>query len=382
MISFKPTHILSLEAELKNRFPLPRDFALRDADSAQVVLHRIRSGPGDFQTMSISDFQFVFQISTLCSDDEYTRLLSAFRKRVTPQLFETGWLFYQLNSNNTRATGLFTAACEWMRQNHPLIYNKTLPGRAGLPWSQLYLHAVDILNGERLSFDDFCKIFDILTNTLFYSQLLLTYLSRCQKEQLKKNEEALSALILTSKLEFLRPALENYTAKFTFDEISPVILESIAGRLHKEPDNVSLGLSPAMLQRIRQRQFDDILEEYTLHNDAKLNVYRFVVGKLKKIHTLDSGFFSLDFGSYIVLDNRDWKGHAYVYSSTLYTQFLDEWIRRGEPEDYWPGIDTQEIINARDAILGLHKSGVIKISFNGFDMLYARDILSNPRAIV
>lgn len=377
MTSFVPKHMLSLEAQLKKLFPLPKDYALRDADSARTVLQNLRTGAFDFYTMSISDFQLSYQMSALCSDDEYACLLSAFKKRLTVQLFETGWVYHQQNPDDARATALFLAACKWMRQRHPDIYGKTLPARAGMPWSEVYMRSVDILKGEHLSIEEFCRKFDIMQRSPFYDRLFLTYLSRCDKEGLKENETALAKLILKADIEFVRPALGNYTANFSFDEMDPLLMQAIVERLNTEPENVTLGLSPNMLQRIRQKQFDGILADYTQHNDSKLNVYRPVVGKLKDIRALDSGFFVLDFGTHILLDNMDWKLHAYVYSPELFRQLLEQWPK-GE-EGYWPAVSDEQIVSAHDIVLGLRKGRAVKVSFDGFDMLYARDLLSNPR---
>jgi hypothetical protein len=378
LLNFQPIHLNEVMRNLQADFPLPKDFALKDEDSAFDIIERIRLGAISFESLSVSDFNYVYQLANLCTEEEFERLKNVFPLRITSNLFEIGWIYCQHNPDNDRAVQLFSDVCRWMKANLPDYYNDTLIGRTDLPWDEIFIRSVEIMRINKMSIDQFCEKFQIIPNTKFYHQLNIVYLSRCDKNELLQNEALLAELISTSKLELLRPTIRNYTAQIPYEEMSHLIRDSIIFRLSKESDDESIGLSPTMLHRIRSERFNSVIADNII-NPAKQNVYNSISGRVKNVELLTKGFFMIDFGVYIVLDNTDWDNYAYAYTPSKYNELLDEWKEANYPEDFWPAEQEESIAPAREMVLGIKKNPVIKLGFTDFDILYTKDLLSFSR---
>lgn len=379
MLSFEPKGLNEIKEQLLTQFPMPEDFALKDESYAFDLIAKLRSSEVYFSELSPTDLNYVYHLAKFCDEEEFKKLAAVFKKRATSALFNIGWTYCQINANEQKAIELFSVSCKWMREKKEEEYEKTLIGRTGLPWSEIYSRSVDIIKIDKLSIDEFCKKYNLMRNTLFYQQLYLIYLSKCEKEELYQNEANLAELITSSKIEFIRPALKNYTAKINYDEMSSLINDAISFRLSKESGDESLGLSPSMLIRIRQQRFNSILEGCCGGNTLKCGIYISVAGKIRNVELLTNGFFSINFGAWNVVDNVEWKDHAYAYLPQLYKRFVDDWTAEGFVADFWPGMDEKDIITAYDVFMGNKKGGVVKLKFNDFDLLYTKDLLSNAR---
>lgn len=379
MLSFEPKLLNEIKQQLIADFPLPQDYALKEESFALEIIGRIRNGGISFLELPASDFNYIFQLANLCTQAEYEQLSGILPYRITSNLYDIGWVFCQYNPNNKHATEIFSVICRWMKQNRREDYNKTLVGRTDLPWGDIYIRSVEIMRIKKLTIEQFCKKFDIIPDTVFYQQLNMVYLSRCEKEELLASEALLAQLISTSELEFLRPTIKNYTAQVHYDEMSQLINDAISYRLSRENSDESIGLSPNMLQRIRQQRFNSVLSECTGRSLSKQNVYNSIAGRIKNIELLTGGFYSIDFGLYIVVDNIDWKDEAFAYAPATYGQLLDEWKEAGYPDHFWPAMDGNLIATARDVIFGMKKAAVIKLGFADFDILYTKDLLSFSR---
>ena len=378
MLDFVPVQLNEIKLQLEVDFPMPYDFALKKEDSAVEIIDRIRSGT-DFLDLSTTDFNYVFQLTNLCTEEEFDQLKMNFPYRITSNLFDIGWIYCQYNPDNKRAVDLFTIVCAWMKENKRDDFNDTLIGHTDLPWEDIFIRSVEIMRIQNLSVDDFCRKFHVFPDTTFYQHLNIVYLSRCDKDELLKNEALLAQLISTSKLEYLRPTLKNYTAQVHYDEMSQLISDAISHRLSQERGDESIGLSPTMLQRIRQQRFHSVLEDCTISNQSKLNVYNAIAGRIKNVELLTGGYYAIDFGAYIVVDSVDWSSHAYAYVPLVYSELLGEWQNADYPDHYWPAISEEFISKARDVVLGIKKPDVIKLGFTDFDILYTNDLLAFSR---
>lgn len=379
MQDFKPQSLISIRDELKSRFPFPIDYALMDDSFATERLEELRKDGSPLSDLTLSDFNYIYQISTVCTKEEYASLKKIFPARVTANAFYIGWAYCQIHADNKRPIALFVSACEWMSQNKKKDYEKTLIGKFGLPWDDLFLRASDTIRKEKTTVDKFCNRYDLIPDTPFIQRLHLAYITRCDKEELKNYEEVFAGLITVSKAEFLKPAMKNYAAKVEFEEMSPLISEAISNRLSGESDDESFGLSQSMLQLIRQKRFTSMLEELTNKNTQKVQLYGAIAGKIKGLHPLNNGFFAINFGNYIVVDSPSWFNDAYAYDPKIYNQLLETWTLKGFPDEYWPAMDAEGIADAHDQILGIVKAGVIKLSFLTFDILYTKDLLTITR---
>lgn len=378
-MKFEPKAINAIKKQLENDFPLPSDFALREDGVAYDLIERLRDGKLSFFELSTSDLYYTYQLANLCTDQQFEQLEKVFASRIVSAFYDIGWVYCQYNPDNPRAVSLFVSVCRWMKKNKLEFFNKTLIGHTDLPWDEVYIRSVELMRVKKLSVKEFCDMFNIIENTTFHGQLNMVYLSRCGKEELLANEELLAQLISTSKLELLRPTIKNYTAQIRYEDMSQLINDAITYRLAKESNDESIGLSPNMLQRIRSKRFDSVIEQCTYNNVQKQKVYGSLAGRIKNIELLTGGFFAVDFGNYFVLDNSDWSDYAFAYIPSLYTQLSDEWKQGGYPDNYWPAADENLIRNARDVVLGLKKSDIIKLGFSDFDILYTKDLLSISR---
>ena len=378
MLNFVPVALNEIKQQLEQNFPMPSDFALKDESSAYEIIERVRAG-ASFLEIPASDFSLVFQLAGLCTDAEFEQLKRDFENRITSSLFDIGWVFCQYNPDNRRAVELFTSVCLWMKANRRKEFIKTLIGHTDLPWEDVFIHAVEIMRIKKLSIEEFCEKYDIIPGTPFHQRLNIVYLSRCDKDELILNEPLLAQLITTSSLEYLRPTIKNYTAQVHYDEMSQIIRDSLVYRLAQEGDDESIGISPNMLQRIRQQRFLTALEGCTTKKCAKHNIYNSIAGKIKNVELLTGGFFSIDFGIYIVLDNNDWEDYSYAYLPSTFNELLDGWRDLGYPEDYWPAVGEPFIASAREVVLGIKKPQAIRLEFADFDVLYTKDLLSFSR---
>ncbi len=379
MQDFKPQSLINIRDELKSRFPFPIDYALMNDSVAVERLEELRNEGSPLSALTLSDFNYIYQISTVCTKEEYASLKKIFPTRVTANIFYIGWAYCQIHADNKRPIALFVSACEWMSQNKKKEYEKTFVGKFGLPWDDMFLRACNTIRKEKTTVDKFCERYDLITNTPFIQRLHLAYITLCEKEELISYEEVFAGLITVSKAEFLKPAMKNYAAKVEFDEMSPLISEAISNRLSNESDDESFGLSQSMLQLIRQKRFTSMLEELTNKNTQKVQLYSSIAGKIKGLQPFQNGFFAINFGNYIVVDCASWFNDAYAYDPKIYNQLLETWTNKNYPNDYWPAMDEEGIANAHDQILGIVKAGVIKLSFLTFDILYTKDLLTITR---
>jgi len=379
VLTFVPKALDELKEKLQAQFLFPIDYALKDDSFALNIMEQMRYSDGLFSDLSLSDFNYVYQIAKLCTKEEFNSLKKAFAYRVTANLFYIGWVYCQINADDKRAVTLFSTTCEWMQTNKKEEYEKTIIGRVGLPWDELFIRCSDIMRIEKLSIEGFCEKYDIIANSLFCQRLHLVYISRCEREELLKYETEFAQLISIAKVEYLRPAIKNYISKIEYEEMSELVNDALSYRLSVEKNDESFGLSPNVLQAISQKRFTEVLEDYTNNNKQKVDLYSSIAGKIKTIEPLNNGFFAINFGNYIVVDCNEWANHAYAYTSQIYKQILESWVNKNYPNNYWPAMDEDDIVNAHDQILGINKASVIKLSFSTFDILYTKDLLTITR---
>ncbi len=378
MLNFEPKLLNEIKDQLIEDMPSPLVYAVEDSEEVSRIIEEIRSGSLSFVELPAAKMDYVYQLANLCTQEEYERLINIFPHRVTSKLYDIGWVYCQLNPNNTRAIELFTIVCRWMKKNRRTEFNNTLIGRTDLPWGEIYVRAVEIFRIKKISIERFCEKFDIIPDTQFYEQLNLINLSRCDKDELLENEEMLAGLIKKSELEFLRPALKNYTAHFDFEEMPQQIKDAISHRLAEETVDETIGLSPNMVQRICKQRLETMLSEFDSKNALKKDVYNSIILRIKNIKPLKKGFYSIDFGDYVVVDNADWED-SYAYIPSVFRQLYKEWKAADYPDDYWPAAEASTIAAARDVIFGLKKSNIIRLEFTEFDILYTKDLLSISR---
>lgn len=379
MFVFQPKHLAAVAEQVREWYPLPQEIAFRPEKKAADILQRMREGGGSFFELTAGEFLYVYQLASFCTGEELSQLQLAVSKRMSSSLFETGWIYGQLHANDQAAVSLFVLACNWMRRNQEEKFGATLVGRTGLPWEDIYRRAVDLLRIEKLPLADFCEKYHILPDTVFCRQFYLTYLARCDKSELLEQTVLLAELIAAAQVDFLRPALKNYTANITYDEMPPLVADAISARLAEERDDEAIGLSPAMLQRLRTKRFGSILENLAGQNLPKLQTYQSVVGNIKQVRPLPGDFFAIDFGTYIVLDSARWYQQAFAYLPARFEQLFHTWEEEGHPADYWPAAGEAEIPGAHDVVLGLAKAGCVRLLFAGFDLLYTKDLLTGNR---
>lgn len=381
LVAFEPKNLNNLMNELIYEFPSPMELAYKEETDAQVILDSVRKEEKTFSKLSANEFNLIYQIAKLCTYDELNILKNIFKIRMTSTLFHTGWLYTQLNANDKGVVSLFEIACKWMKENRPYDFSLTLIGKTGLPWEEIYKKAENMLHKDKLSVDEFCQRYNILSNSIFYRQLKLLYFSTCGKNELRQNEAQIAQLIATASNEFLRPALINYSTLISYDEMSLLFKEAIIKRLSTEKNDDFIGLSPNIIAQIRKHRYGTILDQCTNNNTAKLSVYKSIAGKINNIEYFPNGIYTIDFGSYIIVDNQDWQTSAFAYPPKIFSSLMDDWKSKQYQNDYWPAFQETELITARDVILGLNKGSVIKIEFNEFDILYTRDLLTNTRYI-
>ena len=375
MIKFEPKRLNDVNEKLKDKFPVPKDFALKDEAEAQDILDGLRNKSESFYEMPSSDFNLCYQMSGLCTEDEFFDLKRAFRNRMSTFLFDIGWIYFQKNANEKRAVELFSFACEWQESKKPDNFKETLIGKIGTETDNIYTKTIEYMRNEGLSFEDIVRKFDIVPDFIFLQQLYLTYFVNCGKEEFAKYEGKLTEFILNADLQYLRPAVHNYTKQLTWEEMPQSIKESMLQRLSEEKTGETLGIYSEILKYIRQEQFKKIIEDLTNKSPHKFKVYNDVIKKIEKTKTLGNGFFSIVTKKYCVIDNINWDDYAYAYAPELYKELVKEWENAEYSDDFWPCIDENEIPNAKDIVLGTETSDAIKLIFNSFDGLYARDLL-------
>lgn len=378
MFAFEPKCLKEINSTLASHFPLAEDYALSDDSAALLIINNVREKyNGSFEALSVSELNYIYSLTKFCTEEEFNNLKIVFKSRLYSALFDIGWIYCQINPNDKRAVKLFSLSCEWMSERKPKDYEKTLIGRTGLPFGEIYARAIEITKIEKITIDQLCEKYNIIINSLLSQQFRMIYLSKCEKEELIQNENVLANLIGTSKIEFLKPVLINYTAKIIYDEMYSLVNDAILYRLSIEDNNVDIGLSPAMLTRIRQQRFNTTLENFCHPASQKVRIYNSVASKIRGVEMLNNGFFILDFGTYIVLDSSDWQYSSFAYTPEFYKKLYKDWKKSGFIDDYWPCVEESLIASARDVVLRVKKADVIKLDFNEFNLLYAKDVLLN-----
>ncbi len=370
-----PTHLDEMKIEVAKKFPTPLEYALTGDTAAYDVISRIRSGQSTFNELSFAELNYSYHMAKLCDVDEFNELQAAFSRRVTAAIYYTGWDYCQINTDNDKAITLFVIAYEMVRKSRPDIVNKSLAGRAGMPWSEIFHRSAEIMHIEKLKPDQFCAKYEIIPNTVFYQRLMLTYLSKCEKDVLIENEMLLIKLITASGIEFLKIAIKNYTTRISYEEMSQDFIDALLVRLASEGSDNTLDISPNILQMMRLQRFNSVIEDLTGNNKKKIEIYSKASGKIRNIEPLSKGVFAIDFGSYMVVDCTDWKDIAFAYKPETYRKMRDRWVIEKYPEEFWPGVGKEDIAAVRDVLLRVTKSDVIKLGFSEFDMLYTKDFL-------
>lgn len=378
MIEFKVSALEKIKDDLYALFPQPMDYAIANQEAVLKVLDDVRE-KGDFFQISLQNLNYSYAISAHCSEKEFLNLEKSFKSRLNTALYEIGWYYLQYNPKNNRAIDLFQTACNYMKKNNSEKYKQSLISRCGFPFSDIYFHSVEMINVLKYTIGDFCKEFNVIKDTPFYNNLMLSYLAQCSKEILIDNEYLLGNLIASSDLEFLNPAIKNYTAKVSYEVMNQIVFDAIALRLTQEDVNETLGLSPSMLQRVKSLKFKSILENSVNDNSEKLDFYLSYASLIRNVELHTNSFFSVDIGNYIILDNGEWENTAYAYLPQIFQPLLESWKAAEYRNDYWPAINENEIITPRDVILELRQGGVIKLEFSGFELLYTKDLLSSNR---
>lgn len=383
LINFKPKSLTDINTQISKLFPLPEDYAKQDNFQAQKILDNLREiGISEMYKMTESELNWVYHIALLCDDYEFSSLKLIFSNRTNTNLYIIGWYFFQLNANEQRIKELLTIACNWMKTNRKDEYYQSFLGRIGLPLDDIYDKIVDVIKVEKSAPKEFCENYGILFDTVFWQQLMLIYMSRCDKEDFKNYENLLIQLIGTSNIEHLRSALRNLTVKFNFDELSPEITEAILGRLKLENFSEDIGISQGTLIRLRKIRFHNSLKNNYSSDSPKLAIFKVLSGYIKDVNMLTDDIISIDFGSYIVIDSKKWESYSFAYLPSLYKKLSQVFIEKGSPDHFWPAMEENSIATAHDIILEIKQANVVKLEFSSIDMLYSRDLLLSGRILI
>ncbi|OJU15904.1 MAG: hypothetical protein BGN88_05320 [Clostridiales bacterium 43-6] len=381
MLQFTPKHILSVKEQISTLFPLPEDYATRDNSQAVRVLDVLRlSGIDSFKTISDSELNWIYHLSLLCDEQEFQALKSVYMRRVTQYSYTVGWMFYQLHPNEQRVKEIFTIACNWMNANKPEEYSKTLPYRTGLPLDDIYIRAIDIIKAEKRPFREFAEKHRIMFDSIFSNQLLLVYLSRCDKTEITKYEKLLIKLMDNSAIEFLRPALQNVTYKLKFEEMSPTVVDAIILRLTNSKEE-NIGISPQMLQRMKKIRYSGILEEFYPPDSQKKNIFGKLSYYIKEIERLTDDCIAIDLGTYCVVDAKNWQDYCFALQPATYAERRNSFLEQDRDESVWLNMEKERVPTAHDVILDLAHSSVIMLEFSSFNMLFSRDLLLSGRLL-
>ncbi|MGI6279338.1 MAG: hypothetical protein ACOYJS_02105 [Acutalibacteraceae bacterium] len=379
MQPFRPVNLQDINKSLIDKYPLPEDFAKADISVAEEILADMREQNKGFFEISALELNYAFLFAQICTDKEFEVLKTAVLYKSDKNLFHIGLICFQMNAEDERTAELFSIICAKTQKKQPEIFESSLLGKTGLNLAEIYAKSLEVMELEKLSFNDFCAKYNIIADSVFYNNLKLLHFSKCEKDEFLLCEDFLLERILSAKTEFLRPALRNFTEKVGFDEISDKLKNALLERLSNEENDMALGLSNEFLKEIRQQKYGKMLKNHFPKGLKKLEVYLSIVNRIKNIQLLECGYISILFENYTVLDNKDWETHAYAYSHQTFENLFESWLSLGTPEDYWPAISQDKIIPAREIFLGANQSGAIKLEFKEFDILYAKDLLSGSR---
>lgn len=365
---------------IQSRPRTPEEFASQNFDIPKKIIEELRTSKHSLNYLEAYDLNYAYHIAMLCNGDELRQLNEVFLQRMTTRLFFIGWNYCQFNPDDKEAIALFIHACAWMRANNPVEYSRSLMGKIGGTWINIISNSFKLMKKEGLTLDQFIDSYRLLPNAEFTATLVLEYLSNCDKNELAELEPRLAEYIKSAKPAVLRGALANYTSKFSFDEFSQEIIDAIIYRQNISGTNVSIGISPEIVKNIRLQRFSHVLEDFFGENSIKKKMYLSMAEWITDIAPLGNGFFLVKFSNYSVVDKPDWPKEAYAFAPALFEQMLNDWEKSNFADDFWPAIDESRIITARESILGLGKSPVIRLCYDSFDKLYAKDLLTYSRS--
>lgn len=373
MLEFEPRQLKALAEMMQLQIPLAQDYALRPQQEGQNALEALRGENIPFSAMAQWQLQVCYQMADACTPEEFTALRQTVMERANAELFTIGWQYCQLHES-PRAVVLFSAACAWMARHQSEEYSKTLVGITGLPWEDIFFRSAEMLQAQKISLEEFCQKYEIITGSPFYNNLALSYIARCDTAELQQCGLPLEQLIKNSSAPFVRSALANYLNRVNEEDIPDTMAEAILQRVSEGDDS---GLSPRTLQRLREKRFSGLLSELT-GNQSKQDLYTSLSGLARHAQRLENGVFSIDFGRFTVVDNPSWE-HAYAYSPAVYRELYTAWEQNDYNPAFWPGVPAEELTPARDYMLSARRGRAIMLEFSGFDALYARDLLTNGR---
>lgn len=365
---------------MQSRPYTPEEFASQSFDVPKQIVDNLRKSDRSLTYLEAYDLNYAYHIAMICDTNELHQLNEVFLQRMTTRLFFIGWNYCQINPEDKEAVSLFVQACAWMRANNPIEYSRSLMGKIGGTWVNAITNSLKLMEKEKLTFDEFMDSYRLLPESEFSASLVLEYLSHCEKDELAEFEPKLVEYIKTQKPTALRGALVNFSSKYRFEEFSPQIIDAIIYRINISGTSVSIGISPEIIKKVLLQRFSRVLDDFFAVNPSKQKMYLSMAEWIKDIAPIGNGFFSIKFSNYVVVDKPEWPNLAYAYVPSIFDQSLDEWEKGDYPDDFWPAIDVNRIITARESILGLGKSPVIMLCYESFGKLYAKDLLTYTRS--
>ena len=351
-------------------------YSTDNKEKIENILLSLSKGEFTHFDMPHNYFLYVYQIALKCSEKEYKLLKKAFEYRVTPQMFEIGLEMFMRFPENDRIEELFGISCRLVCELRPRVFAKTIFSKCNFPIKNIFSKFYNIVSEENLSITDLLNKYKIEKESAFAQCLFLSYAAHCKDKEFIKVAEDLPPAIMNRGLDFVKPAIKNYIQSIEFEKMPPEIIQAVYERLMTEDSNETLGMDKKSLENIRSVKFRKIFYELFKVETPKYRAYCQLSGSVSRVNMLENGYFSIEFGRYIVLDCKEWHSKAYAFTADVFRKQMENWKQEQFSVEFWENILSDSIPSAHDVILKLKSNPIIELDFEGFDKLYSKDVLT------
>lgn len=382
LLNFEPKNLEDVNAAIKKMEPDIMEIVLRPTEDAQEILDDIAAKAWDMSSLSMQELNLAYHMADLCDAKRKRQLMAVFGERVNELMFDIGWLYCQIHPNNMQAAELFEIACMWLGSKNPERYENHIMGVLNTEWKNIYTAVIEQMQKEELSLAKFAQKYGILTDSLFFKQLQCMILTSADANALAASQELLAELISRSDVpaRIIKPLVESYIEKISVEKIPKKMLEVLMERVAAEGSDDSIGVPKTVIDAWRKEKFSVALEAVVNYDDAKREIYRDLIDRLRDIKQYEAEqIVMLDFGNYCVIDSPNWASTAYAYNHRSYEKVMGDWESGGRKPGFWPGVPDDQVASARDVQLGIKPGKIIELKFGGFDGLYTEELLHSGK---
>lgn len=287
--------------------------------------------------------------------------------RMKKRFYNYNWIMLQEHYTNANLSESFALIAEYIKDKVPSKYNQSLASKVSFKDDNIIEQALDVINFEDITLNEFFKRYGINRKSKFGKTLLQEFFLQCNSDGFQKNSQLFLAEIENPE-NLPCPQISHYLEVMNVLEYVEDINNYLLNLYNSQDDSCGIWATISEELKIKLVEWNKLkdLGKYMGIHSEKYFFWKNYYGSIEKTEWYpELRMLLLYLPGYVVIDSEKDKDTSYLYKTKAFNiDNLANW-----------SADPDAVVSMKDAILENERSDIYELNYEGLGKLYIRDYL-------